>query len=298
MKKLSTSLKNDSGTTNQLLSPSDHMVILHAGLETNKVLPHWKLSMQDNCGQVGVRSPAAPPSKVPGSGLGPWALAPCLFRVLLTIAGRQRTHLRLLCIQVPCTEEEEIHSDFQDLKLSHLAERDVPLELERELFSLAGCLVLGADQHVVEEEEVAQLPGALGELHGEGILDQVPLLTFLVRVQLPPVLHVVLVEERLDHVKRLREGGTVRMIRRGVLDQVLQAETVLLHPRHRLVQQVLQGQTLTLLLAFEGPELDAAREVGELGVELGAPVQGGQGSRVVAQELGVHLMMMMMMMMW
>ena len=116
-----------------------------------------------------------------------------------------------------------------------------------------------------------------------------------VRVNLASVLQVVVIKEVLNHVERLSESGVVLVVLRGVLDQVLQGQTVLLNPSHGLVQQVLHGETLALLLALQGPELDAAREVGELGVELGAPVQGGQGGRVVAQELGVHLMMMMMM---
>ena len=50
------------------------------------------------------------------------------------------------------------------------------------------------------------------------------------RVQFPPVLHVVVIEKVLDHVKRVVEGGVVRMILGSVLDQILEAETVLLDP--------------------------------------------------------------------
>ena len=59
-----------------------------------------------------------------------------------------------------------------------MVERDVPLEEEGELLgALARGLVLGAHQHVVEEEEVAQLAHALVQLHDERVLHQVaPLL--------------------------------------------------------------------------------------------------------------------------
>ena len=176
-----------------------------------------------------------------------------------------------------------------NITTSYLAKWDVPLQLERELLPLAGRLVLGADQHIVEQEEVPQLPRALGQLHSEGVLDEVPLRTLLMRIQLSSVLHVVIVEEGLDHVERLCEGCSVRVVGRGVLDQVLQAEAVLLHPGHRFVKQVLQGEALSLLLPFQRSQLDAARQVGKLGVVLGAAVEGGQGSGVVAEELGVHL---------
>ena len=60
------------------------------------------------------------------------------------------------------------------------------------------------------------------------------------RVQLPPVLHIVVIEKVLDHVQGVIEGGVVRMILGSVLDQILKAETVLLDPGHWLVQEILQ----------------------------------------------------------
>ena len=108
-------------------------------------------------------------------------------------------------------------------------------------------------------------------------------------VNLASVLQVVIIKEVLNHVERLIESGVVLVVLRGVLDQVLQGQTVLLNPSHGLVQQVLHGETLALLLALQGPELDAACEVSKLWVELAAPVESLQGGRVVAQELGVHL---------
>ena len=41
------------------------------------------------------------------------------------------------------------------------------------------------------------------------------------RVELAPVLHVVVIEKVLDHVEGVIEGGVVRMILRSVLDQIL-----------------------------------------------------------------------------
>ena len=46
-------------------------------------------------------------------------------------------------------------------------------------------------------------------------------LNYLMRVQLPPVLHVVIIEKVLDHMQGVIEGGVVRMILGSVLDQIL-----------------------------------------------------------------------------
>ena len=84
------------------------------------------------------------------------------------------------------------------------------------------------------------------------------------RVQFPPVLHVVVIEKVLDHVKRVVEGGVIRMIIWSVLDQILEAETVLLDPGHRLVQEILQRQRLTLLLTLQRPQLDRSFKQGSI----------------------------------
>ena len=84
------------------------------------------------------------------------------------------------------------------------------------------------------------------------------------RVQLPPVLHVVVIEKVLDHVERVIEGGVVRVILGSVLDQILEAETVLLDPGHRLVQEILQRQRLTLLLTLQRPQLDRSFKQGSI----------------------------------
>ena len=84
------------------------------------------------------------------------------------------------------------------------------------------------------------------------------------RVQLPPVLHVVVIKKVLDHVERVIEGGVVRVILGSVLDQILEAETVLLDPGHRLVQEILQRQRLTLLLTLQRPQLDRSFKQGSI----------------------------------
>ena len=83
-------------------------------------------------------------------------------------------------------------------------------------------------------------------------------------VQLPPALHVVVIEKVLDHVERVIEGGVVRVILGSVLDQILEAETVLLDPGHRLVQEILQRQRLTLLLTLQRPQLDRSFKQGSI----------------------------------
>ena len=90
------------------------------------------------------------------------------------------------------------------------------------------------------------------------------------RVQLSPVLHVVVIEEVLDHVQGVIEGGVVRMILRCVLDQILKTETVLLDPGHWLVKEILQRQRLTLLLSLQCPQLDRSckqREVNNVALK-------------------------------
>merc|ERR1719264_1516976 len=84
-------------------------------------------------------------------------------------------------------------------------------------------------------------------------------------------------------------GGVVRVILGGVLDQILEAETVLLDPGHRLVQEILQRQRLTLLLTLQRPQLDRSCEVSELRIELAALVESLQRLGVVAEELSVDL---------
>lgn len=78
------------------------------------------------------------------------------------------------------------------------------------------------------------------------------------------MLHVVVVEKVLDHVERVIEGGVVRVILGGVLDQILEAETVLLDPGHWLVQEILQRQRLTLLLTLQRPQLDRSFTQGSI----------------------------------
>ena len=107
------------------------------------------------------------------------------------------------------------------MQRTYLAERDVPLQLEGELFVLAGRLVLGADEDVVEEEQVAQLPLALGQLDDERVLDEMPLRTVELREDCLGVLHVVLVHEVLRRVERLRQRRKVLAVVGRVLDQVL-----------------------------------------------------------------------------
>ena len=85
---------------------------------------------------------------------------------------------------------------------------------------------------------MSQLPAAVCQLHCEAVLDKVALrsflslkidvnpfckqsLNYLMRVQLSPVLHVVVIEKVLDHVEGVIEGGVVRMILGSVLDQIL-----------------------------------------------------------------------------
>ena len=90
------------------------------------------------------------------------------------------------------------------------------------------------------------------------------------RVQLSPVLHVVVIEKVLDHVEGVIEGGVVRMILGSVLDQILETETVFLDPGHWLVQEILQGQRLTLLLTLQCPQLDRSckqREVNNVALK-------------------------------
>ena len=98
-------------------------------------------------------------------------------------------------------------------------------------------LLLGTHEHVIEEEEMSQLSAAISELHSEAVLDKMTLgpflslilvleihfilwyrVHYLMRVQFAPVLHVVVIEKVLDHVKRVVEGGIVRMIFGCVLD--------------------------------------------------------------------------------
>ena len=66
------------------------------------------------------------------------------------------------------------------------------------------------------------------------------------RIELSPVLHIVIIEEVLDHVERVIEGGVVRVILWSVLDQILETEAVLLDPCHWFVQELLQRQRLAL----------------------------------------------------
>ena len=73
-------------------------------------------------------------------------------------------------------------------KITHIPKGDVPLELEGELLRLlARGLVLGANEHIVEEKEVPQLALSLLQLHDEAVLHQVALLPLLVREQLARV---------------------------------------------------------------------------------------------------------------
>ena len=105
-----------------------------------------------------------------------------------------------------------------------MAERDVPLELEGELFILAGRLVLGADEDVVKEEQVPQLPLSLRQLDDERVLDEMSLRSVQLREDGLRVLHVVLVHEVLRRVEGLRQRGEVLAIVRRVLNQVLRKE--------------------------------------------------------------------------
>ena len=66
------------------------------------------------------------------------------------------------------------------------------------------------------------------------------------RIELSPVLHIVIIEEVLDHVERVIEGGVVRVILWSVFDQILETEAVLLDPGHWFVQELLQRQRLAL----------------------------------------------------
>lgn len=61
-----------------------------------------------------------------------------------------------------------LNAVFHDHDVGH---RNEPLELERELF-LAGCLVLGARDHVVEEEQVTQFSVAIRQFDDERILHE------------------------------------------------------------------------------------------------------------------------------
>ena len=55
---------------------------------------------------------------------------------------------------------------------------------------------------------------------------------------------VVVVDKGLHRLQGLVEGLVVRMCGKGVLDQVLKAEAVLLYTSHRLVKEVLQAEGL------------------------------------------------------
>ena len=84
----------------------------------------------------------------------------------------------------------------------HLRQGDVPLQLERELLASARGFVFSADENIIEQEEVTQLPISIRQLHREGVLDEMSLVPLpTVRVKLSPVLQVVVVEKVLDHVK-------------------------------------------------------------------------------------------------
>ena len=103
-----------------------------------------------------------------------------------------------------------------------MAKRDVPLELKGELLVLSiRRFVLCADENVVEEEEVPELPLALGQLDDERVLDEMSLRSFEVGKHALRVLDVVLVDEVLRGLERLVQCGEVLAVFRGVLDQVL-----------------------------------------------------------------------------
>ena len=99
---------------------------------------------------------------------------------------------------------------------THMAKRDVPLELERKLFILAGSLVLRAHEHVVEEEEVPQLPLTLGQLDDERVFDEMSLRSFEMGKQGLGVLHVVFVHKVLRGLKRFVQGTKILTLLRRV----------------------------------------------------------------------------------
>ena len=158
------------------------------------------------------------------------------------------------------------------LCVTYVTEWNVPLELKCELFvSAAGALlVLGANEDVVEEEQVAELPVSLAQLHDERILDQVTLHLPLTPSSSPLHQHlgsergergrrsglrssscrmvVVVVDKGLDDAQGVLQRLVVGVAGGGVFDEVLQAQTVLLHSRHRLVQEVFQAERLALLV--------------------------------------------------
>ena len=153
--------------------------------------------------------------------------------------------------------------------MTYVTEWNVPLELKCELLvSTAGALlVLGADEDVVEEEQVPELPVSLAQLHDERVLDQVTLHLPLTPSSSPLHQHlggergerglhwlrysslmVVVVDKGLDDAQGVRQRLVVGVAGGRVLDEVLQAQAVLLHSRHRLVKEVFQAERLALLV--------------------------------------------------
>ena len=103
-----------------------------------------------------------------------------------------------------------------------MTEWDVPLELKSELFVFSvRRFVLCANEDVVEEEEVSQLPLAFGQFDDERVFDQMSLRTFQMGKHAVGVLNIVLVDEVLRRLERLVQCRKVLTVIGSVFDQVL-----------------------------------------------------------------------------
>ena len=105
-----------------------------------------------------------------------------------------------------------------------MAQRDIPLELERKFFVLSRSFVLGTHEDIVEQEKVPQLSAPFRDLDDKRVFHQMALMAFLMGKQLALMLHVVLVQERLNRLESLIQRFVIGMILGSVLDEVLEAQ--------------------------------------------------------------------------